>query len=165
MTARFPASPASCGLGVGLDLPWGRDPGMVYDEARGEIVSDSVVRFLDRHSSNFRHLFVSWQPKGRGWLDARDYFEAYDDLFARVGERFLVRALHHTALNLGSIEPYERNDLISLTNELIGRYHFQWVNEDLGVWSLHGKPLPYPLAPYLTDAGLAAAIVNTRQVS
>jgi uncharacterized protein len=165
MTARFPERPRTCGLGVGLDLPWGRDPGMIYDETRDEVVSDSVVRFLDRHAAAFGHLFVSWQPKGRGRLDARDYFAAYDDLFARVGDRFGVRALHHTALNLGAMEPYQRDDLIRLTNELILRYRFGWVNEDLGLWSIHGKPLPYPLAPYLTEEGLAAAIANTRQVS
>ena len=56
MSILFPKSPRSCGLGVGLDLPWGRDPGMVYDEVRGEIVSDSVVRFLDRHHADFGHL-------------------------------------------------------------------------------------------------------------
>src|SRR5438876_5507094 len=74
MGIRFPEGPRSPGLGVGLDLPWGRDPGMVYDEVRGEIASDSVVRFLDKHRADFGHLFVSWQPKGRGQLDARDYF-------------------------------------------------------------------------------------------
>src|SRR5260221_2818389 len=74
MGIRFPESPRACGLGVGLDLPWGRDPGMVYDEVRGEIVSDSVVPFLDQHHADFGHLFVSWQPNGRRRLDARDYF-------------------------------------------------------------------------------------------
>src|SRR5262249_53211367 len=146
MTVRFPESPRACGFGVGLDLPWGRDPGMVYDQARGERVSDSVVRFLERHSAAFGHLFVSWQPKGRGKLDAADYFPAYDDLFGKVGDRFPIRALHHTALNLGAIEPYDRDEIITLTNDLIARYRFAWVNEDLGLWSLHGKPLPYPLA-------------------
>ncbi len=32
------------------------------------------------------------------------------------------------------------------------------------MWSIHGKPLPYPLAPYLTTSGLRAAIANTREV-
>jgi uncharacterized protein (UPF0276 family) len=163
--ARFPAGLRASGLGVGLDLPWGRDPGMMYDPIRGEIVSDKVVRFLDRHAEHFGHLFVSWQPKDRSKLDARDYFAAYDDLFARVGDRFAVRALHHTALNLGSLEPYRRDELLAMTNELIRRYRLAWVNEDLGLWSMHGKPLPYPLAPFLTPEGLEASIANTREVS
>jgi uncharacterized protein (UPF0276 family) len=165
MAARFPEGLRASGLGVGLDLPCGREPGMIYDAVRGEIVSDRVVQFLERHAEHFGHLFVSWQPKDRGKLDARDYFAAYDDLFARIGDRFGVRGLHHTALNLGSIERYERDDLLAMTNELIRRYRFAWVNEDLGLWSLGGKPLPYPLAPFLTPAGLEASIANTRQVS
>jgi uncharacterized protein (UPF0276 family) len=148
-----------------MDLPWGCDPGLLYDPARGEVVSDSVVKFLERHSEHFGHLFVSWQPKDRGKLDARDYYQAYDDLFARLGDRYPIHALHHTALNLGSIERYPRDDLLVLTNQLIRRYRFAWVNEDLGLWSLHGKPLPYPLAPFLTPEGLQAAVANTREVS
>jgi uncharacterized protein (UPF0276 family) len=47
---------------------------------------------------------------------------------------------------------------------LIERYDFSWVNEDLGLWSIHGRSLPYPLPPYLTDAGLEAAIRNCSEV-
>jgi len=163
MTGAFPNLPSRLQLGVGLDLPWGRAPGFVYDKARGDVVSEGVVAFLARHAEDFGHVFVSWQPRDRARLDARDYFKAYDDLFARIGSR-AVRALHHTALNLGAIEAYERGALIELTNALAARYAFQWVNEDLGLWSIRGKPLPYPLPPYLTREGLAAAIRNTRAV-
>jgi len=103
---------------------------------------------------------VSWQPRDRARLDARRYFAAYDDLFART--RVGVRALHHTALNLGAIERYERGAIYELTNALIERYGLAWINEDLGVWSLRGKSLPYPLPPYLTNDGLRAAIANAR---
>src|SRR4051812_47670585 len=107
MTCAFPASPTRRQLGVGLDLPWGRHPGFVFDERRGDVVSDGAVAFLERHSDDFGHVFVSWQPRDRAPLDACDYFRAYDDLFARIGS-YQVRALHHTALNLAAIETYER---------------------------------------------------------
>jgi uncharacterized protein (UPF0276 family) len=165
MPARMPDGPPALGLGVGLDLRWGGDDGIAYDPLRGEMISDKVVRFLEEHRSAFGHLFVSWQPKDRGKLAARNYYAAYDDLFGRVGEHYAVRALHHTALNLAAIEPYERSALLAMTNDLIGRYRLAWVNEDLGLWSLNGKPLPYPLAPFFTEAGLRAAIANTREVS
>lgn len=143
--------------GVGLDLQWGG--GFVGDRA-----SDDVIAFLLAQAEHFHHLFVSWQPRGRQRLDARDYFPAFDDLFERLGPHYPVRALHHTALNLGAIEPYERGALLDLTCALVERYRFAWVNEDVGLWSVHGKPLPYPLPPYLTTAGLQAAIRNARAV-
>lgn len=162
MSLAFPRAPAQRQLGVGLDLPWGT--GFVRDPERGDVAAGGVVAFLERHAGDFGHLFVSWQPKDRGRLDAREYFPAYDDLFARVGGAYPVRALHHTTLNLGALEPYDRGAILELTCALVERYAFAWVNEDVGLWSIHGKPLPYPLAPYLTGAGLRAAIANTRAV-
>jgi uncharacterized protein len=162
VTVALPRCPAQRQLGVGLDLPWGA--GFVHTAGRGDVVRDGIVAFLARHASDFGHLFVSWQPKGRGRLDAREYFAAYDDLFTRIGNSYPVRALHHTALNLGAIEPYDRGAILELTCALVERYALAWVNEDVGLWSIHGKPLPYPLAPYLTPAGLRAAIANTRAV-
>ena len=147
--------------GVGLDMQWGSGFVSGLD---GDRASDDVVAFLLAHAGSFRHLFVSWQPKGRQRLDARDYFPAFDDLFERLGPHYPLRALHHTALNLGAMEPYERGAILDLTCALVERYRFAWVNEDVGLWSLHGKPLPYPLPPYLTTAGLRAAIASTRQV-
>ena len=135
---------------------------MIYDPIRGDHVADRVVAYLTQHAADFSHLFVSWQPRDRGRLDARAYFAAYDDLFARIGDRYPIRALHHTALNLGALEPYDRAELFRFTNALVERYRFAWINEDLGLWSIHGKPLPYPLPPYLTRAGLDAAVANTR---
>ena len=160
---RFPRHPRELGLGVGMDLPWGS--GFVYDPVRGDVASDGVVAFLERHAADFGHLFVSWQPRDRGVLDAREYFPAYDDLFGRVGDRYPRRALHHTALNLGALEPYDRRALLDLTRALVERYDFAWVNEDVGLWSIRGKPLPYPLPPYLTRAGLEATIRNVREVA
>ena len=143
-------------------MPWGS--GFVSDRERGDVVSESIVAFLQRHAADFHHLFVSWQPKDRGKLDATGYFAAYDDLFARIGSDYPVRALHHTALNLGALEPYDRGAILELTGALVERYGFAWVNEDVGLWSIHGKPLPYPLAPYLNLAGLRAAVANVRGV-
>jgi uncharacterized protein len=156
---RLPDVAARLGLGVGLDLPWGAPIGFVHDPVRGDVVADRVVRFLDAHAARFSHLFVSFQLRNRNRLDARDYADVYDDLFARV-PRFRARALHHTALDLGGLEPYDRGRIVDFTNDLIDRYDLAWVNEDLGLWSIHGRPLPYPLPPYLTDAGLRAAITN-----
>jgi uncharacterized protein (UPF0276 family) len=122
-----------------------------------------VIRFLQRHRDDFAYLFVSWQPRSRNRLDPQEYFEAWDGLFA-AAPAFATRALHQTCFNLGSLEPYDRAPIVGFTNALIRRYGFAWVNEDLGLWSIHGNSLPYPLPPYLTDAGLEAAIRNTRTV-
>jgi uncharacterized protein (UPF0276 family) len=121
------------------------------------------VRFLSSHAGTFHYLFTSFQPRSRNRIDPRDYFDAYDDLFARI-PAFPVRAFHQTTFNLGALESYDRGGIIDFTNALIDRYHFAWVNEDLGLWSIHGRPLPYPLPPYLTLEGLKAAIRNTAEV-
>jgi uncharacterized protein (UPF0276 family) len=150
------------GLGVGLDLSWGAPIGFRRDP-EGDRVEDRVVRFLAQHSGAFAYLFVSWQPRDRNRLAAEDYFPAYDDLFARA-PAYSALGLHQTALNLGALEHYERGPIIDLSNALVERYGMGWVNEDVGVWSIHGHPLAYPLPPYLTAVGLAAAVRNTREV-
>ena len=161
---RMPDVPRKLGLGVGLDLPWGGPVGFVPDDTRGDVVAEKAMRFLHAYAGTFSYLFVSWQPKGRGRLDVADYAPAYDDLFARIPPQLRVRALHQTTFNLGALERYERAAIVDFTNALVDRYALAWVNEDLGVWSIHGHPLPYPLPPYLTTAGLRAAIANTVEV-
>jgi uncharacterized protein (UPF0276 family) len=158
---RSPDVPPGVRLGVGLDLPWGSPVGFGGDG--GETVAASVVRFLSAYAGRFAHLFVSLQPRGRDRLAAREYFPAYDDLFARV-PGIPTRALHQTAFNLAALEGYDRGPLIALTNALAERHGLAWVNEDLGLWSLRGRRLPYPLPPYLTEAGVDAAIRNTEAV-
>lgn len=162
-SVRLPAGPQSPKLGVGLDLPWGAPIGFGLDEDGKDRVDPRVLRFLERHAQDFAHLFVSFQPKGRARLAVADYQSAYDDFWHRAPP-FAVRALHQTTFNLGALERYDRGAILAFTNELVARYGLAWVNEDLGVWSLHGRPLPYPLPPYLTTAGLSAAIRNTDEV-
>lgn len=162
-STRLPAGPPRLQLGVGLDLPWGAPIGFGLEEDGGERVGARVLRFLERHAEDFGHLFVSFQPRGRARLDVADYAPAYDDLWARVPP-FAVRALHQTSFNLGALERYDRGAILAFTNELIERYDLAWVNEDLGIWTLHGRPLPYPLPPYLTPAGLRAAVTSTAEV-
>lgn len=157
-SVRFPDVPR-LGLGVGLDLPWGAEIGIVREEGR-DVVGTRVTRFLRRHAADFGYLFVSWQAQGRGVPRADHYRDVYDDLFARVPS-YPVRALHQTALNLGATEAYDLDAVCAFTNDLVCQHGFSWVNEDLGLWSLRGRNLPYPLPPYLTPAGLEAAIHNT----
>jgi uncharacterized protein (UPF0276 family) len=148
-------------FGVGFDLPWGAPIGFLPTPA-GDRIAPRVRRFLDRHAGRFSHVFASWQPCGRNALDLADYAPAWDSLFADL-PGFPARALHHTALNLGAPRGDDRTRLFEFTNALVARYGLGWVNEDLGLWSLAGKPLPYPLPPYLTEAGLAAAVGNVAE--
>jgi uncharacterized protein (UPF0276 family) len=160
---RQPKLSHKLGLGFGLDLPWGAPIGFRCDPASGDRAPDSVVRCLNDHRRDLGCFFASWQPKNRNRLDAREYFDAYDDLFGRM-PRWLARTLHQTSFNLGALEPYDRGAIVEMTNALIERYGLLWVNEDLGLWSIRGRPLPYPLPPYLTKEGLRAAVRNTEEV-
>jgi uncharacterized protein (UPF0276 family) len=161
MRFRAPTVTAPRGLGVGMDMPWG--DGFVTSPGRGDHADDARVNYLRRSDGRFAAMFASWQPRSRQRLDARDYFPAWDDLFARA-PRTAVRTLHQTAFNLGALEPYERGPLVDLTNALVERYGLAWINEDLGLWSIRGHALPYPLPPYLTAKGLRAAVRNTAEV-
>ena len=155
--------PQRLGLGVGLDLPWGAPVGFCFEREHGDRITPSVLEFLNRHEDLFNYWFISWQPRGRARLNAAEYAPSWDDLFERA-PAFPLRGLHQTSFNLGALEAYDRSQIITFTNELIARYGFSWVNEDLGLWSIHGRSLPYPLPPYLTDAGLDAAIRNCSEV-
>src|SRR5258708_26722523 len=148
MAARFPLGRSGVELGVGLDLSWGQEPGMIKDPIRGELVADGVVSLLEEQAAISSHLSVSWQPRRRVHVEAHDYFAAYDDLFARLGDRFATRALQHSAISRRAVEAYRRGEPLESPNTLVDRYHFEWVSEDLGLWPIQGKP-PYPTRPPL----------------
>ena len=160
MAVRFPSLPRA-GLGVGLDLPWDGERGFTASGARGDGLAPALRSFLEANAASWSHAFFSWQPRDRAAPRLADYTRAWDDL-ARALPRDLPRALHHTALNLGALGEYARDELFDFTNALCDRYALGWVNEDVGMWSLAGRPVPYPLPPLLTGEGLAATIENVR---
>ncbi len=154
---RTPDVPFQRALGVGLDLRYG-DPHGFVPGPEGDVLAPRVQRFLEAHRDRFGYAFFSFQPRDRRLLDPADYFPIWDRLFADL-PAFPAVALHHTMLNLGSIdERVDRSRLIDFTNAMIERYQLRWVNEDVGIWSIDGKLMPYPLPPILTAEGLDAAI-------
>jgi uncharacterized protein len=160
MSVRFPTL-RKRGLGAGLDLPWDGLTGF-GSSPQGDALVAGTRAFLERHVADFSHLFVSWQPRDRAAPQLEDYVPSWDGLFALL-PREMPCALHHTALNLASLMPCDRGALLAFTTELCERYGLQWVNEDVGFWSLDGRAVPYPLPPLLTDDGLSATITNTRE--
>ncbi|MEY9840067.1 DUF692 family multinuclear iron-containing protein [Streptacidiphilus sp. EB103A] len=164
MTTVLPsAAPASTrlGLGVGMDLPWGAKIGFV-DTAGGGDVTPRVRAFLKRHTGQFGYSFFAFQPRNRARLRAHDYVRAYDRLYEAMPVG-MARAFHQTLLNMGTPEAYDRHPVAQFTNELHARYGFSWVVEDLGIWSLRGRPLPYPLPPVMTERGLELATENAKE--
>jgi uncharacterized protein (UPF0276 family) len=145
------------GLGVGLDLPWDGTTGFAAD-----LLAAPVRSFLRGSAASWSHAFFSWQPRDRAAPAVEDYAAAWDDLSAALPPE-LPRALHHTSLNLAALGSYRRNEIFDFTNALCERYRLRWVNEDVGFWSLAGRPLPYPLPPLLDEEGLAATTANVRE--
>jgi uncharacterized protein (UPF0276 family) len=159
---RFPDAPRTLSLGVGFDMPWG-DPRAWAWNGVTDVPAEPLITFLGEHQLHFSHLFTSWQPRSRSHPAIDDYVGSYRELFRRL-PHYTVRALHHTALNLAAVEAYDRSSLLAFTNDLVRELSMRWVNEDLGLWSLGGRRLPYPLPPYLTEQGLSAAIANVAEV-
>ncbi|MFI1582519.1 DUF692 family multinuclear iron-containing protein [Embleya sp. NPDC020630] len=159
------ATTTRLGLGLVMDMPWSggtlgnRGIGFVETPDGGDI-SPRVRAFFRRHGHDFAYACPSFQPRSRAAVRLADYAPAYDRFFAELptGTR---RALHQTELNMGSPERYDRGPTIEFTNELTARHDLSWVVEDLGIWSLRGCPLPYPLPPPLTERGLEIATANT----
>jgi uncharacterized protein (UPF0276 family) len=148
-----------------MDLPWGGEQGFVRDPGGHDRVADRIHRFLAEPPSEgatWSHVFFSVQPRDRAVPSLARYRAGWDDAVRAIPDG-ATRALHTTALDLGAARPKSREALFELVNALVARHDFRWVNEDLGLWSLGGQPLPYPLPPYLTDAGLAASIANVRE--
>ncbi|WP_405661486.1 DUF692 family protein [Streptomyces sp. NBC_01166] len=148
------------GLGLGMDLVWGERIGF---EKTGEgRPTDQVAAFLRRNAQTYDYMFVAFQPIDYGPLTPERYFPAYDDLFALFGDG-RPRAFHHTLLNTGSPERYERAAVADFTNTLVERYGFRWIIEDLGIWSLGGRSLPYPMPPVLTAEGLRRCVAGVAE--
>lgn len=161
MGVAFPLAPRARSLGVGLDLPWAGEVGLEVGADGREGPTERVARFFEGHAAPFGHAFVSLQARDRSVPRLEDYVEAWDALFSRVPQ--ITRALHHTALSVGSLVPVDRRATLALTAALSERYDLAWVNEDVGLWSLDGRPLPYPLPPVLDARALAPAVRAVRE--
>jgi uncharacterized protein len=156
---------AKLDVGFGLDLRWGGPIGFLPDQAGRDRPSPALQQFLGRLGGRFSHGFFSWQPRDRARLRLADYEPAWAELVAWLPAD-LPLALHHTALNLaalGGAADRARGELFDFTNALCERFGFRWINEDVGFWSLAGRPLPYPLPPLLERRGLAACVRNVRR--
>ncbi|MEF3114184.1 DUF692 family multinuclear iron-containing protein [Streptomyces chrestomyceticus] len=157
------------GLGVLVDMPWtgkgvgGRGTGFVDTDDGGDI-HPRLRAFFRRHGGDFAYAAHSFQPRSRALPRSVDYVRAYDR-FGQALPAGLPRAFHHTELNMGTPERYDRGPAAEFANQLHARYGFAWVVEDLGIWSLRGCPLPYPLPPPLTGAGLEIATRNAAQAA
>jgi uncharacterized protein (UPF0276 family) len=150
------------GLGFGLDLRWGDPSGFEVDASGCDRLGPALRAFLARGAAGFDHAFFSWQPRDRGRLRLHDYAPAWDGLAAALPTGLPV-GLHHTALNLAALAPAPRAPLLDFTNALCERYGLAWINEDVGFWSVGGRPTPYPLPPRLDALGLAACARNVRE--
>jgi len=147
------------GLGVGLDLPWGKAIG--FDPV-SQCPTPKVEAFLRRCGDEFAYVFFSFQPKGPTRLTLPAYLPAYRRLVDCLPASKPL-AFHQTTLNLGSVDEYPRDRVIAFTNELVAEFDFAWVVEDLGIWSVRGIPLPYPLPPYLIDESIGPIAGNIRE--
>ena len=135
---------ARLGFGVAFDLPW-RNRGIGFSTATG-LLSPPLAAYL-KHE-RYDYLMFSYQPRGCTALEAATYLSAYKQLLDLVPPGTPL-ALHHTALNFGAPRPYDRTAVYAFTNELHRHFGFGWVNEDIGIWSHNGLPMPYPLPPFL----------------
>lgn len=144
------------GLGVGMDLPWGMPVG--FDPAT-QSVTPRVAAFIRRNISDYSYMFFAFQPRGASALTLDAYAPAYRRLRSLLPEG-LPWAFHHTMLNLGNVQRYDRRRIYAFTSSLIELFNFSWVVEDIGIWSINGLPLPYPLPPYFTEEGLQVVVRN-----
>lgn len=159
---RFPATSRRVGLGIGLDLPWSEGIGFTRRSYGPDGLTIKTSRFLERHAHFASALFIAFQPKNRGVLNISDYRDAYDEVFHVFGAG-KVLGFHQTMLNLGAPAGYDRSLVFRFTNDVIRRYKLTWVVEDLGLWSVAGKAVPFPLPPFMTADGLADCVRNVRQ--
>ena len=151
-------------FGLGLDLFWGAQEGFVLGE-NGFRVSKNLRNFLSRYENDFDHFFFSIQPMNFDLLFSRktldQYFRAYDELLEVIPKLRRSLSLHHTFLNMATNEKdYPKEEIVNFTNKIIDRYNIKWINEDLGLWLIKGKVLPYPLPPVLNRNCLKHCVEN-----
>jgi uncharacterized protein (UPF0276 family) len=145
-------------LGVGLDTPWGSPRGFQSS------VGSALGHFLEKNGGDFETFFFSFQRRSYGALRSADYLQGFQDIYEQAKKFARTVNLHHTMLNLGSTLPYHREHIIEVTNELSDRIPFGWINEDVGIWFLEGKSIPYPLPPILTEESLRICKETVRHV-
>jgi uncharacterized protein (UPF0276 family) len=164
--------PTRVGLAVGLDMPWGSPRGFVEadaDDGLGPRPAPAVTRFLERYAPWFTGIFTSIQPRRRvRWETGvvAPYVDA-NACLRRICPAAPLFFLHHTQLDTAQpcgFDESGRADLFAFTNALIEQTSAAWVNEDLGIWTFDGKPLPYPLPPLLTTASLQCCVATVRTV-
>ena len=143
------------GFGIGFDLPW-REEGVGFRPAT-QTPSARLASYLRRET--YGYLMFSYQPRGCTALDPRSYEPAYDRLVAILPPGTPI-ALHHTLLNLGAAGEYDRTAIYDFTNALHARFNFAWVNEDIGIWSHKGVPMPYPLPPLLIAENIERTVAT-----
>ncbi|MGE0632727.1 MAG: DUF692 family multinuclear iron-containing protein [Pseudobdellovibrionaceae bacterium] len=150
-------------FGLGMDLNWESPDGFVSVDGGQFRLADPIVKYLSMNREEYDYFFFSIQPRSFDLLNnpkrVDEYFSCYDPLLKQIGkDRF---SIHHTFLNLGTHEKnYPREMIADFTNAFIERYKTPWINEDLGIWSLNKKSLPYPIPPILNDEGLRTCIEN-----
>lgn len=143
------------GLGVGFDLPWGNSA-IGFDPATHG-PTQRLASYL--RQERFAYLMFSFQPRACAALEAATYLPAYERLrdCAPAGTPLVF---HQTTLNFGAAHSYNRSQVYTFTNELHRRLGFQWVVEDVGIWSQHGIPMPYPLPPFLVPESIEPTARN-----
>ncbi len=149
---------SSPGLGVGLDTPWGSARGF-----QGSVGS-ALQNFLQKNGEHFETFFFSFQRRDYGALRTADYLPAFEELYVQASKFASTVNLHHTMLNLGSNLPYNRKHILQVTNEIAEKIPFGWINEDVGIWFLEGKSVPYPLPPILSRSSLKICTETSRTV-
>lgn len=150
-------------FGLGMDLNWGSSDGFVATGGDRFRLADPITKYLSESREEYDYYFFSIQPRSFELLTNPRYIEeystCYDPLPNIIGkDRF---SIHHTFLNLGSHEKdYPREHIADFTNAFVERYKTPWINEDLGIWALNKKSLPYPIPPVLNEEGLKICIEN-----
>lgn len=157
---RTPNHYGKMGLGLGIDIKWGDKTG--FNENQDSYLSNDLKNFIKKYKKYFNYAFISFQPKNKNKLSSLEYVNAYKEFF-NLFDNIKYRSMHHTMLNLGTIENYYKNKIIDFTNELIESLNLQWINEDVGIWSIKGKSIPYPLPPIFTHEGLKLSIKNINE--